>query len=153
MEEDSTFEWFWKKLDGHLESKQLKQTKQRKVIVRKFLELNSHVKAEDLYSHLKQTHPNIGLATVYRTLNLLKEARLVDQKMFADGRTIFEVLTPGSHHDHLLCLECDNVVEFKDEIIEARQEALAAEFGFTLVNHNHDLYGICRSCNEKNAGN
>ncbi|MCX6130075.1 MAG: transcriptional repressor, partial [Proteobacteria bacterium] len=99
MEKMEKFIWFWDRLDQYMAKAQLKQSRQRNFIVEEFLKLDAHVSAEDLHSRLKNTEHNPGLATVYRTLNLLKEAGLVDQKQFADGKAVFEVLDPKAHHD------------------------------------------------------
>ena len=139
-------EWFWEKLDQYLAKSQLKHSKQRNSIIEEFLLMKSHVSAEDLYSHLKNLDHNPGLATVYRTLNLLKDAGLVDQKQFSDGKSVFEVMEPGSHHDHLICTVCGKVEEFVDSEIERRQEEIAKERGFALHEHSLSLYGVCGDC-------
>lgn len=140
------YKWFWKALDDYLSKNSLKQTKQRKVIVDEFLEMNPHVDAEQLYERLRKMGYAFGLATVYRTLNLLKEANLVDQLAFADGRSVFEVNAPGSHHDHLICVKCGVVVEFENEQIEQLQLGVAKKYGFILESHRLDLFGVCPKC-------
>jgi len=137
------FAWFWEGLDQYLERMGLKQTQQRRLIVQAFLEMNTHVDAEELYKRLAGEGHEIGLATVYRTLNLLTEAGLIEQKSFQDGRAVFEVAHPGSHHDHLICTECGIVVEFEDEEIEALQLKIASRYGIELISHRLDLYGHC----------
>ena len=144
----SSISWFWERLEKHLNAKQLKQTKQRKLIIECFLHLGKHVSAEELYQLIRSKKHNIGLATIYRTLNLLKEAKLVDQNTFGDGRSTFELNQPGYHHDHLFCVKCDHYVEFKDDVIEKRQELLAKTNGFHLISHSHNLYGICQECSK-----
>ncbi len=145
----NSYAWFWERLEQYLAKAQLKQSKQRNVIIEEFLKLEAHVSAEDLYSHLKSSDQNPGLATVYRTLNLLKEAGLVDQKQFSDGKAVFEVLHPDSHHDHLICLECHQVIEFHNDQIEALQEEIAQKYGFALKHHSLDLFGTCPHCLKK----
>ena len=140
--------WFWDGLDAYLSRNQLKQTKQRKLIVSRFLGMKAHVDVEELYEAVRQEGYNIGLATIYRTLNLLKDAGLVAQHSFADGRAIFEVIKPGAHHDHLVCTECGVVVEFENEDIEDLQRQVAAEKGFLLTSHRLDLYGKCARCRD-----
>ena len=144
-------QWFWDGLDAYLSRNQLKQTKQRKLIVSQFLMMKTHVDAEELYESVRKEGHNIGLATIYRTLNLLKDAGLVEQSSFADGRAVFEVLKPGDHHDHLICVDCGKVVEFENEDIEDLQRKVAKEKGFDLTSHRLDLYGRCQtpSCPEK----
>ena len=146
MEKLGKFIWFWERLDQYLAKAQLKQSRQRNFIVEEFLKLDAHVSAEDLYSSLKNTVHNPGLATVYRTLNLLKEAGLVDQKQFADGKAVFEVLDPHAHHDHLICTKCSKVLEFANEDIEVLQKQVAKRYGFRLTHHSLDLFGLCADC-------
>ena len=141
-----SYTWFWERLDKYLAKAQLKQSKQRNFIIEEFLKMDKHVSAEELHAHLKFSDQNPGLATVYRTLNLLREAGLVDQKQFTDGKSVFEVLLPGTHHDHLICLHCHKVIEFHNAQIEKLQEQIANEFGFTLKHHSLELFGTCTDC-------
>lgn len=150
--EDEKLRWFWDGLDAYLVRHQLKQTKQRKVIVNLFLQMDAHVDAESLYAMVRQKGLNIGLATIYRTLNLLRDAELVEQHAFADGRSVFEINRPDAHHDHLLCVGCGKIVEFESEEIEELQRKIAREKGFILSSHRLDLYGNCLECMEKNKG-
>lgn len=143
-------EWFWEKLDQYLAKQGLKQTQQRRTILEFFLNLNTHVTAEELHEKLRGDDQTIGLATVYRTLSLLKDAGLVDHKQFGDGKSVWEVREPNRHHDHLICLGCGLVIEFENEEIEALQKLVAQKHGFSLTSHNLDLYGQCGSC-RKNA--
>lgn len=136
-------EWFWKKLNSHLENSQLKQTQQRKTIVECFLRIGKHVDAEQLYVTLRNDGHNIGLATIYRTLNLLTEAGLLEQKNFIDGKSQFEVQDPSSHHDHLICLDCGRVIEFENPEIETLQTKVATTHKFKLERHRLDLFGRC----------
>ncbi len=137
------FAWFWEGLDQYLERMGLKQTQQRRVIVHHFLSIDSHVDADELHRQVNAEGHDVGLATIYRTLNLLTEAGLIEQKSFQDGRSVFEVAHPDSHHDHLICVECRNVVEFEDHEIEALQEAIAEKYGMELKTHRLDLFGRC----------
>ncbi len=141
--------WFWERLDQYLAKSQLKHSKQRNFIIEEFLSMNSHVSAEELYSQLKNAEHNPGLATVYRTLNLLKDAGLVDQKQFSDGKSVFEVMEPGTHHDHLICINCHKVIEFENEEIERLQEQVAKKYGFKLTKHSLELFGNCADCAKK----
>jgi Fur family ferric uptake transcriptional regulator len=146
------FDWFWLKLDAYLKSQDLKQTKQRRLIIEYFIGLNTHVGAELLHATVRQAGYKIGLATIYRTLNLLREAGLVEQHNFSDGRSVFEIDHPGTHHDHLVCLTCGAVIEFENDAIEQMQNDIAAKYGFDLRSHRHDLYGDCvkPDCKKKN---
>jgi Fur family ferric uptake transcriptional regulator len=137
------FEWFWRKLDAYLRAQDLKQTKQRRVIVERLISLNSHIDAETLHNNLKKDHSNIGLATIYRTLNLLKSAGLLEEQTFSDGRSLYEIDHPDTHHDHLVCSDCGRIVEFENEMIESLQRQIAKEHGFELRSHRLDLFGSC----------
>jgi len=144
LQKAADLQWFWNNLDEYLVKKGLKQTKQRQRIVELFVGLNSHTSAEDLHQAARRDGHNIGLATVYRTLNILVDAGLVEQKSFREGHFVYEVRTPGEHHDHLICLDCGKVVEFENSDIELLQEKIAQKYGFRLTHHRLDLYGRCQ---------
>lgn len=143
VKEAKGFAWFWEGLDLYLERHNLKQTQQRKLIVGYFLKINDHVDAEELHRRVRADGHDIGLATIYRTLNLLTDAGLVEQKSFQDGRSVFEVASPDSHHDHLICTRCGKVIEFEEPEIEALQERIAEKFAMRLMSHRLDLFGTC----------
>ncbi|MCX6119815.1 MAG: Fur family transcriptional regulator [Proteobacteria bacterium] len=146
------FAWFWEALDLYLERHKLKQTQQRKIIVDFFLRINSHVDAEELHRRIRAEGHDIGLATIYRTLNLLMDAGIVEERSFQDGRSVFEVASPDGHHDHLVCTECGLVIEFENEGIEEMQRAVAKQYSINLKTHRLDLFGTCmdeKSCLER----
>jgi Fur family ferric uptake transcriptional regulator len=101
-----------------------------------------HMTAEDVYRELLADRQDIGLATVYRVLTQFEQAGLLTRSNFEAGKSIFE-LNEGSHHDHLVCLQCGRVEEFFDAEIESRQQAIARERGFSLQDHALALYGNC----------
>ena len=101
-----------------------------------------HMTAEDVYRELLADRQDIGLATVYRVLTQFEQAGLLKRSNFESGKAIFE-LEEGSHHDHLVCLQCGRVEEFFDAEIEARQQAIARDRGFALQDHALALYGNC----------
>jgi Fur family ferric uptake transcriptional regulator len=145
-QEEMDAEWFWPRLDKYLANKGLKQTKQRKIVVSHFLHMNTHIEAEKLYDRVRNEGHNIGLATIYRTLNLLHDAGLIQHSTFSDGRSVFELLRPGTHHDHLVCISCGKIEEFENSKIEDLQRLVAEEFGYELFCHRLDLYGKCPTC-------
>jgi Fur family transcriptional regulator, ferric uptake regulator len=104
-----------------------------------------HLTAEDIYRFLMESGEEIGLATVYRVLTQFEEAGLVRRHHFETGQSIFE-LDHGAHHDHLVCVKCNQVEEFVDEIIEKRQEEIAKQAGYTITDHSLNIYGICSAC-------
>jgi Fur family ferric uptake transcriptional regulator len=135
--------WFWDALDAYLAKKNLKQTKQREIIVERFIAMETHLSAEDLHEAVRRDGHNIGLATIYRTLNLLADAGLAEQKQFGEGRYVYEVMTPGGHHDHIICIDCGAVFEFENEAIEALQDQVALRHHIKLTSHRLDLFGHC----------
>lgn len=110
-----------------------------------------HLSAEDVYKLLLIENLDVGLATVYRVLTQFEQAGLLSRNHFETGKAVFE-LNQGSHHDHLVCLDCGRVEEFYDEEIEKRQQQIAAERGFTLNEHALALYGNCikQNCPHRN---
>ncbi|CAM8657936.1 Fur Fe2+/Zn2+ uptake regulation proteins [Oxalobacteraceae bacterium] len=101
-----------------------------------------HLSAEDVYKLLLAENLDVGLATVYRVLTQFEQAGLLSRNHFESGKAVFE-LNEGSHHDHLVCLDCGLVEEFFDDEIEKRQHRIAEERGFKLTEHALALYGNC----------
>ncbi len=101
-----------------------------------------HLTAEDVYKILLADNMDVGLATVYRVLTQFEQAGLLNRNHFETGKAIFE-LNEGSHHDHLVCLDCGRVEEFFDEEIEQRQHRIAEQRGFKIAEHALAIYGSC----------
>ena len=98
-----------------------------------------HLSAEDVYQRLRDTGEDVGLATVYRVLTQFETAGLVTRHNFETGHSVFE-LSSDDHHDHMVDVESNEVVEFFDEVIEARQHEIAEENGFEIIDHSLLLY-------------
>jgi Fur family transcriptional regulator, ferric uptake regulator len=101
-----------------------------------------HMSAEDVYRRLLEMHEDIGLATVYRVLTQFESAGLVTRHHFEGGTAVFE-LNEGTHHDHIVCIDCGRVEEFSDEDIEERQRSVAMRLGFEITDHALTLHGRC----------
>jgi len=101
-----------------------------------------HLTAEDVYKILLAENMDVGLATVYRVLTQFEQAGLLSRNHFESGKAVFE-LNEGSHHDHLVCLDCGRVEEFFDEEIERRQQVIAQQRGFAIAEHALALYAHC----------
>ena len=100
---------------------------------------------------MRAQHPAIGYATVYRTLRLLKQAGVIDERHFGDGKALYEP-AHEHHHDHLICtISCHTIVEFENEKIEALQEKVAERNGFRMLGHKMESYGLCPNCSERSA--
>lgn len=128
---------------AYLIKNQLKTTRQRDLIAQKFFEADGHISIEELLNLSRADNPRIGYATVYRTLKLLTECGLAAHRRFGDGQTMYETAGDTEHHDHLICVECGFVLEFQNDDIEREQERVARSFGFSLVRHRLELYGLC----------
>lgn len=100
---------------------------------------NRHLSAEDIYRDLLDSGEEIGLATVYRVLTQFEAAGLVTRHNFEGGHSVFE-LDDGEHHDHMVCVETGEVIEFTSEEIERLQHEVAEEHGFELLDHSLVLY-------------
>lgn len=105
-----------------------------------------HLSAEDIYKILLNDNMDVGLATVYRVLTQFEQAEIIHRNHFETGKSVFE-LNEGSHHDHLVCLNCGKVEEFYDDEIEKRQQRIATERGFTIAEHSLAIYGNCTKKN------
>ncbi len=126
--------------------KGLKSTRQREIVLDAFLRSATHLSTEELYLKIRRKHPNIGYATVHRTLKLFTECGLAEERNFGDGQIRYEWTGDKSHHDHLVCTSCGAISEFEDSRIEQLQQDIAARYGFVMTSHRHDLYGICAKC-------
>lgn len=134
------------RLNDYMARHGLRSTEQRRIVTELFFASDGHLSIEDLLDQVRVEEPGIGYATVYRTLKLLKESGLAFERHFGDGVSRYEVAWEDEHHDHLICIDCQRIVEFEDEGIEARQREIAAKHGFTLVRHKLELYGRCPDC-------
>lgn len=128
----------------------LKYTKQREILLKTLYNSDMHYTPESLYIEIKKIDPNlnIGIATVYRTLNLLEEAQMVTSISFGSAGKKYE-LANKPHHDHMICKNCGKIIEFENLIIERQQSLIAKEYNFKLTGHLMQLYGICGDCNNK----
>ena len=99
----------------------------------------NHLSAEDIYKNLIANGEDVGLATVYRVLTQFESAGIVMRHNFESGHSVYEI-TPDDHHDHMVCLETGDVIEFHDEIIERQQEKIVSEMGYEIVDHSMVLY-------------
>jgi Fur family ferric uptake transcriptional regulator len=110
-----------------------------------------HLSAEDVYKMLLGENADIGLATVYRVLTQFEQAGLLVRHHFESGKAVFE-LNEGTHHDHLVCLQCGRVEEFLDAEIERRQARIAKDRGFNIHDHSLYLYADCLKPNCPHKG-
>lgn len=121
--------------------KGLRMTEQRKVIARVLSASDDHPDAEELHRRSNAVDKNISLATVYRTVKLFQEYGIIESHDFGDGRARYEEV-PDEHHDHLIDVRSDKIIEFYNEEIERLQIEIARSFGYKLIDHRLELYGV-----------
>lgn len=137
-------------LAQQMEDRGLRSTSQRRTVCEMFFRTPGHHSVDDLLALVREQDKRVGYATVYRTLKLLVDCDLAHERHFSDTLTRYEAAESSDHHhDHLICTDCDTIVEFEDDEIERLQEQLAERHGFKLLNHKHELYGRCGDCRAK----
>ena len=125
--------------DAELKKAGLKVTLPRLRILELLEEDKAHLSAEDIYRKLIDAGEEVGLATVYRVLTQFEQAGICIRHNFEEGHAVYE-LTPSNHHDHMVCLDTGDVIEFTDDVIEERQKILAKEHGYEIIDHSMVLY-------------
>ncbi len=128
----------------------LKFTRQRELILKFLYENEGHFTPEDIYMLMKKNHPDvtIGIATVYRTLTLLEKEGIASSISFGVQGKKYE-LGEKEHHDHLICTKCGKIIEFFDDVIEERQEAIAKKYNFKMQDHTMKIVGLCEACQKE----
>jgi len=124
-------------------------SKQREQILDIFLKTEQHPTIDDLHDLVKKRHPKIGLATVYRTMEVICDAGLARKVDFGGSIKRYEHKYKHQHHDHLVCLKCGRIIEVMSPGIEKLQERPAKKHKFSAVRHRMEIFGICSSCNRK----
>ena len=140
-----------------LKEKGLKVTNQRLLVLQVLAEHgDEHMTAEDIFELVKEDYPEIGLATIYRTVQLLLDMQLVDRIMLDDGCVRYEIGDfldeqegHRHHHHHLICTECRSVSAFRDDLLEDLEAYIEKETGFQVTDHELKFYGVCKKCREE----
>lgn len=130
---------------AYLARNRLKRSEQREVILDTFLRSARHLSVDDLLQLVQRRRPEVGRTTVYRTLKLLESAGLA-QELNLQGHTFFEKEYKRQHHDHFICNSCSEIIEFSSPEIERLQDEVAADIGFVIQGHRHQIYGLCSRC-------
>ena len=131
-------------------SKGVKLTDQRRIIAKIISESKAeygesdHPDVDELYNRVSKIDPKISIATVYRTVKLFEEAGILTKHDFKGGKARYEAMIE-SHHDHLIDIKTGEIIEFVDEEIENLQKKVAEKYGYTLVDHKLELYGVKKS--------
>ena len=127
-------------------AKGVKLTEQRKIIAKVMSESNDHPNVDELYNRVSKIDLKISIATVYRTVKLFEELGILTKHEFKGGKARYEELNEG-HHDHLIDIKSGEIIEFVDDEIEKLQEKIADKYGYRLVDHKLELYGIKKNFN------
>ena len=122
-------------------AKGVKLTDQRRIIAKVMSQSNDHPDVDELYNRVSKVDSKISIATVYRTVKLFEESGIVAKHDFKGGKARYEELSE-SHHDHLIDIKTGEIIEFVDEEIEKLQNKVAEKYGYKLVDHKLELYGI-----------
>lgn len=149
MKKDLTisYDGFMLKFKDTMKSLGLNNSIQREYVLKVLFKSEIHLSAEALlYEVQKEYKITMGIATVYRILNLLEELDIVKNIEIEGNDSKLYELNLVSHHDHLVCTECKKIVEFFNENLETLQEKIALKNGFRLESHNMLIYGICKDC-------
>jgi Fur family ferric uptake transcriptional regulator len=133
-----------------LQHKNYKITPQRQEILKTLLNnVGKHLSAEEVYNIVKEENLEIGLATVYRTLELLSDIDVLQKLNFDDGKTRYEFNDNEiHHHHHLICLNCSKVSEFEDDLLDTLEANILEKCNFKVVDHKVKFYGYCKDCNK-----
>jgi Fur family ferric uptake transcriptional regulator len=139
------FEYLREKLKEH----GYKLTPQRRSILEIILETEGrHLSAEEIYELVKNKCPDIGLATVYRTMQMFEEVGLVYKHNFDDGRSRYELNHHNEYHQHhhLICVGCNKVIEVEEDLLEQLESGIESKYNFKINNHNVKFFGYCEKC-------
>ena len=141
-----------KTLKDRIRERNFKLTTQRQVVLEAFLSSReNHMSAEEVYEIVREHHPEVGLATVYRSLELFTSLDLIKKLDFGDGRSRYE-LAVGSvdhFHHHMICLDCGKVVEFTYDLPADIRRVIGEERGWAMVDYQLRVYGYCKKCEKK----
>ena len=130
------------KIEKICEEKNIKLTKNRRIIAQVVSESDDHPSVEEIWSRVSKISPNIGIATIYRTLKIFEENNIIAKHDFGEGKIRYEEINEDDHHDHLVDVKNGQIIEFYNEEIEQLKEKIARDYGYKLVDHRLELYVV-----------
>lgn len=140
-------------LKEKLKSTGFKITPQRRAIIEVLIENdNAHLSSEEIYDMVRQNCPEIGLATVYRTMQLLDDINAISKLNLDDGCIRYELNLEGEdmhHHHHLICKECGKIIEVKEDLLDEIEKKVESRYHFSIKDHDLKFYGTCDDCTKK----
>jgi len=135
----------------YLREQGLPITQQREAVAQIVFSSSGHLSVENIAQQLRQEDERIGKATIYRTLDLLVKSKLVEEHNFGEGFKRYEHrLSRQPVHEHLICVECGTVIEFRSDEVQRIEERMLQDHGFTPARHRLEIYGLCQEC--RNSG-
>ncbi len=138
-----------KKITSKLKKSGYKLTPQRQAIVDTIIDsVGKHLTVEEIFEIVKVRRPEIGLATVYRTIMLMHEENIVTRLDLKDGTARYELtrLDEEHTHHHLICIQCSKVFEFMGDLLDPLEEEIGNKYNFKILDHSLKFYGICNEC-------
>ncbi|QUI23911.1 transcriptional repressor [Vallitalea pronyensis] len=129
-----------------------KLTVQRQTVLDAMLKnTDKHLSAEEIFEKVKEINPHIGMATVYRTIQLFEKIGIIHQIFLNDGMMRYHMVNPDEKHEHhhLICEICGDVIDVKEDMLETFEEKLLLKKGFIVTNHRVKVFGICKTCAKK----
>lgn len=140
-------------VEKKLKAQEFKLTPKREHILRVMLEnRDKHLSAEEIYNLVKTRVPDVGLATVYRALDLFLSCDIIHCVDFGDGRKRYELGSEDGdvhRHHHLICVKCGDVTEVNEDLLEELEERIVRNYNFQIFNHELKVYGLCEKCSPK----
>ncbi|MGI6036775.1 MAG: Fur family transcriptional regulator [Limnochordia bacterium] len=135
-----------------LKERDLRLTPQREAVLKVLLTTNGHLSAEEIYLATKEKAAEVGLATIYRTLELFEKLGIVRKLEAGVGQGRYEFVDSDDHyHHHLICLSCGKISEFNEDLLEVLEETISARSGFTISDHCLRFFGYCADCQKKRS--
>lgn len=134
-----------------LRDKDLRVTAQRQAILTILIDnRGKHLSVEDMYQITRESYSDLGLATIYRTVDMFEDLGIIRKVDFGDKMARYELNEDAGHyHHHLICVECGKITEFNDDLLEELERKIAKESHFIINNHTLRFYGVCQECQEK----
>lgn len=135
------------RVESLLANNKIRLTKERREIIQEILNQNSHFSPEKLFIDLKNKGSKVSRASVYRTINILLDAGVIEQVEKNEESSHYEFTLGKKHHDHLICLNCGKIIEFYSPSLEVLQREICSKHEFIPQKHTLEIYGKCKKCN------
>lgn len=136
--------------DRYIQENQLKSSKRRNLIFEYIAQIQGHFTVDNIYQELIKIDPEIGIATIYRTVRMLIDCGILVEQTFGEKKGWFEIIDlEMEHHGHMICTSCGKIIEFRSRAIEKNKYQIAREHHFTIHSYKLEIYGLCSSCQKQ----